>query len=95
MALDDEELLTQSVPSVASYRQVRRDQKLAEIAVMLLDAAKVLEPVVELISVRALRWVAMLGSLGLAAYALKSPSWERLAIVAVFMVLAPFLARRG
>ena len=76
-------------------RTVRREQKVAGIAVMLLDAAKILEPVVELLCDRALRWAALLATVGLTAYALRAPSWERLAIVATFAVLAPWIIRKG
>ncbi len=77
------------------YRAVRRDQKIAGMAVMLLDAAKLLEPVVELLCDRALRWAALLSTVALSAYALRTPSWERLAIVATFALLAPWIIRRG
>ena len=74
-------------------RVVQREQKMAGIAVMLLDAAKMVEPVVELLCDRALRWAALLATVGLTAYALKQPSWERAAIVAGFAVLAPWVIR--
>ncbi len=76
-------------------RVVRREQRMAGMAVMLLDAAKILEPVVELLCDRALRWAALLATVGLAAYAMRQPSWERAAIVAGFAILAPWVIRRG
>ena len=78
----------------AELLTVRRDQRLAGIAVMLLDAAKILEPIVELLCDRALRWAALLATVGLTAYALRAPSWERLATVAVFAVLVPWIIRK-
>ncbi len=77
------------------YRAVRREQTIAGVAVMLLDAAKMVEPVIELLCDRALRWAALGSTVGLAFYALRSPSWERLAIVATVGVLAPWIIRRG
>lgn len=82
-------------PERESYRAVRRDQKLAEIAVMLLDAARILEPVVELLCNRALRWALLACDVGLAFYAVRFPSWERLYIVVAFMVLSPLVLLAG
>lgn len=76
-------------------RTVRREQRLAGIAVMLLDTTKILEPVVELLCDRALRWVALLSTVWLTALALRDPSWERGAIVAAFAILAPWIIRKG
>lgn len=76
-------------------RVVRREQRMAGIAVMLLDAAKVLEPLVGLLSGHLLRWVALGSAVGLTAFALRQPSWERLATLGVFMVLVPWLIRKG
>ena len=83
------------VPSPAQLREVKRDRALAHIAVMLLDATKVLEPLLEVISARLLRWAALGASVALAFAALRAPSWEKLAVLAVFMVLAPFLWRKS
>jgi len=74
---------------------VRREQRVAGMAVMLLDAAKVLEPVVELLSDKALRWAALGSTVGLTAYALREPSWERAAIVGGFGLLAAWVLRKG
>lgn len=73
-------------------RAVRREQRQAGIAVMLLDTAKVLEPLIELLCDRALRWAALGCTLGLAIYAMRQPSWERAAIVAGFAILSPWVA---
>ena len=84
------------VPDIdRQLRAVRREQQVAGIAVMLLDAAKILEPVAAMLSDRALQWAALLSTVGLTAYALRAPSWERAAIVAGFAVLAPWIIRRG
>lgn len=73
--------------------RVTRDRGLAEIAVMLLDTARVLEPIVSLASTKALRWLVVFASIGLTGYTLAHPSWERGAIVAGFMLLANLLVR--
>ena len=75
--------------------EVRRDRHLAQIAVMLLDTAKVLDPVVTMISRRLLAWAALGASVALAVMALRAPSWERLAILAVFMLLSTLLVHRS
>jgi len=95
--LEDEAPSAPTLAAVDSQlRTVRREQKVAGIAVMLLDAAKMIEPVVELLSDRLLRWTALAASVGLSAYALHTASlhWERLAIVGAFGVLAPWIIRK-
>ena len=82
-------------PPTMALREAKRDRALAHIAVMLLDATKVLEPLLEVISARLLRWVALGASVALAFAALRNPSWERLAVLGVFMVLCPLLLRFG
>jgi hypothetical protein len=76
-------------------RAVRREQRQAGIAVMLLDAAKVVKPVLDMLSDRSLYWAAFLALVGLTAYEIRYPSWERLATVATFALLAPYLIRMG
>jgi len=76
-------------------RTTRREQRQAGIAVMLLDTAKVLEPIVELLCDRALRWAALGCTVTLAAFAMRNPTWERAAIMAGFAILAPWVIRRG
>ena len=93
MTLEDDE--PEPAALEQQIRTVRREQKVAGLAVMLLDAAKVLEPVVELLSDKALRWAALLSTVGLTFYALKDPSWERAAIVGGFAILAAWVLRRG
>lgn len=75
--------------------EVRRDRHLAQIAVMLLDTAKVLDPIVKMLSLRLLAWAALGASVALAVMALRSPSWERLAVLAVFMLLSTLLIHQG
>lgn len=82
------------VPAPRQLREVKRDRALAHIAVLLMDATKVLEPLIEVISARLLRWVALGSAVALAFAALRTPSWERLAVLAVFMLLCPWLLRR-
>lgn len=76
-------------------RTVRREQRAAGIAVMLYDAAAFIKPVLDLLSDRGLVWAAFFALVGLSAYALRHPSWERLATVAVFALMAPWIIRRG
>jgi len=73
----------------------RRDRHLAQIAVMLLDTAKVLDPIVKMLSLRLLAWAALGSSVALAVMALRQPSWERLAVLAVFMLLSTLLVHQG
>ena len=75
--------------------EARRDRRLAHIAVMLLDTAKVLDPIVKMISMRLLAWAALGASVALAVMALRDPSWERLSILAVFMLLSTLLVRQS
>lgn len=78
-----------------SYLATRRDQTFAGIAVLMLDSAKILEPIVGMLSGHLLRWAALGGLIGLASFALRQPSWEKLAIVGVFGIVAPWVIRRG
>lgn len=75
--------------------EVRRDRHLAQIAVMLLDTAKALDPIVKMISSRLLAWAALGASVTLAVMALRTPSWERLAVLAVFMLLSTLLVHQS
>lgn len=90
--LEDLEL-AQTVPERPA--EARRDRHLAQIAVMLLDTAKVLDPVVTMISKRLLAWAALGASVALAVMALREPSWERLSVLAVFMLLSTLLVHRS
>lgn len=85
--------MAQAVPELAVH--ARRDRHLAQIAVMLLDTAKVLDPLVKMLSLRLLAWAALGSSVALAVMALRSPSWERLAVLAVFMLLSTLLVHQG
>jgi hypothetical protein len=76
-------------------RTVRREQRVAGMAVMLLDAAKVIKPVADLLSDRALVWATFASLVGLSAYAIRQPSWERLAVVGVFAIVVPWVIRAG
>ncbi len=88
--LDEVELGPPELPVHA-----RRDRHLAQIAVMLLDTAKVLDPLVKMLSLRLLAWAALGSSVALAVMALRQPSWERLAVLAVFMLLSTLLVHQG
>lgn len=76
-------------------RQARRDQKIASMTVMLLDAAEMVRPLVDLLHSRMLRWFALGASVALAFAALRAPTWERLAILATFMLLSTIMLRGG
>lgn len=77
-------------------REAKRDRALADIAVMLWDTAKAVEPIVEMISARLLRWAALGVSAALAFQAMRvAAEWERLAVVAAFMLLTPVVIRFG
>lgn len=78
-----------STPAVA--RSIRRDKQLAEVAVLLIDTARMIEPIVGMLSGKALRWAALGLSSWLAFYALQHPSWERLAILGAFMLASPLI----
>ena len=75
----------------SQHRVVKRDKALAEIAVLLIDSARMLEPIVTLLSGRALRWASLIAAMVLASQAMRAPSWERLAVLAGFMILSPLL----
>lgn len=89
--LDDLEL--ERLPETPAAAQ--RDRRLAQIAVMLLDTAKVLDPVVKMISSRLLAWAALGASVAIAVIALREPSWERLSVLAVFMLLSTLLVHQS
>jgi len=89
----DEVEAAQEGPELAVH--ARRDRHLAQIAVMLLDTAKVLDPIVKMLSLRLLAWAALGSSVALAVMALRQPSWERLAVLAVFMLLSTLLVHQG
>jgi len=75
----------------SQHRVVKRDKALAEIAVLLIDSARMLEPIVTLLSGRALRWASLIAAMVLASQAMRDPSWERLAVLAGFMILSPLI----
>lgn len=89
----DEVEVAQEGSELAVHAQ--RDRRLAQIAVMLLDTAKVLDPLVKMLSLRLLAWAALGSSVALAVMALRQPSWERLAVLAVFMLLSTLLVHQG
>ena len=74
-------------------REAKRDRALAQIASLLLSSARALDPLVGLISARLLHWVALGVAAGLAFQALRNPTWERLAVVACFMILCPWMLK--
>ena len=77
------------------FREVKRDRALAHIAVMLLDVARAIQPVVAVFSGRFFVLIALLSSVWLTYLAMREPTVERIASVAGFMLLATFLLRYG
>jgi hypothetical protein len=75
--------------------KAQRDKRLSDVAVMLLDTAKMLDPVVEIVSSKLLRWAAMAAAVYFTFYALREPSWERASIIGVFLVCARVLLGKG
>lgn len=78
---------------VRKIAEARQDQSLAHIAGLMVRATRALEPVVALLSRRLLGWATLGAGVGLAIFAMREPQWERLAVLAVFMILAPWLVR--
>ncbi len=78
-------------PEPMQRRVVRRDQKLAEIAVLMIDTTRMIEPVVTMLGGRVLRWATLGVAATLAFRAMQDPSWERAAIAGGFMLLSPLL----
>ena len=90
----------EQVPEMAQsdprqFREVKRDRALAHIAVMLLDVARAIQPVVAVFSGRLFLLIALLASVWLTHIAMREPTVERIASVAGFMILATFLLRFG
>ena len=86
--LDPSEIPT---PTTRRQREIRRDKGLAEMAVLMIETTKIIEPVVTLIGGRILRWATLGVASSLAFYAISHPSWERAAIAAGFLLLSPLL----
>ena len=80
--------------STAELLEARRDRGLATMAHLLVGTAQLLEPIVSVLSRRLLGWATLIASLGLAVYAMREPRWERLAVLGVFMLLAPWIVKR-
>jgi len=72
-------------------RTVQRDKGVAEMAVLMIETAKMVEPVVTMIGGRVLRWATLGVAATLAFRAMQEPSWERAAIAGGFMLLSPLL----
>jgi len=88
-------------PPAHQVREVKRDRALAHMAGLILDVSRTVEPLVELISARLLRWAALGASVALAFSALRgmtgpweSAPWGRVVVLAVFMLLVPWLLRK-
>lgn len=93
---DDRGPSPEMLASLATQRRVvKRDQKLSEMAVLLIDTAKMIEPVVSLMGGQIMRWGIMGSVVYITAYALAHPSWERGAIAGGFMLLSLLLLRRA
>jgi len=96
--LDDDEPLRLNL-SAGDARQAarveRRDRALASTAVLMIDTAKYLEPLLAVLTVTLLRWAALAGAVALAVLAIREPRWEKVAALAVYMILVPLLVRKG
>ena len=74
----------------------RRDRALSRIALVLIDAAKMLDPILRIVMARVLALMALGAATGLAAYTLKmTDGWERVATCGLFIALAALLIRKG
>ena len=74
----------------------RRDRALSRIALVLIDAAKMLDPILRIVIARVLALMALVAATGLAAYTLTmTSSWERVATCGLFLVLAAWVIGRG
>jgi hypothetical protein len=76
-----------------AIRIARRDQKIASIWLMMLDAAKMIDPIAEIVNDKALRWATLGSAVWLTHFALRDPSWQRVAVLGVFCILAPWLTK--
>lgn len=76
-------------------REARRDRSLAHIASMLLDVSTAIQPVVAAFSGRVFMFCVLAASVWLARSIMAAPSIERIAGLAVFMILSTFLLRFG
>ena len=83
-------------PSAAQLREAKRDRVLSHIAVLLLESTRALEPLLDVISARLMRWAALGASIALAFMAIRQAveAWERLAVVGIFMLLVTLFLRK-
>lgn len=76
--------------------EARRDWVLARVALMLIDAAKLLDPITRIVMARFLALASLAAATGIAVYAIKlTEGWERVAIAGLFTALAALLIRKG
>ena len=76
-------------PLPEQLREVRRDRALAHIAGLLIDSAKMLDPITRLLLARTLAFAALAGAVGLTAYTLVvAEGWERVAVVSAYIIFA-------
>ncbi|MES2211512.1 MAG: hypothetical protein V4515_15210 [Chloroflexota bacterium] len=74
----------------------RRDWMLARVALMLIDAAKLLDPITRIVLNRVLALAALGSAVGICVYTIsRTAGWERVATAGLFVVLASWLIRKG
>ncbi len=74
----------------------RRDKLLARIAVVLLDGARILDPITRIVMARVLALASLGAAVGITVYTIgKTEGWQRVAIAGLFLVLTALLIRKG
>lgn len=83
-------------PSPRELAEAKRDWLLSRVAVMLIDAAKMLDPITRILVARALAVMALMGATGVTLYTIHLTSgYERVAMGVAFLGLSALLIRRG
>jgi len=76
--------------------EAQRDWLLARVAIMLIDAAKMLDPITKIVMARVMAFGALAASTWVAIYTIKlTPSWEQVATCGLFLALSAWLIRAG
>lgn len=92
----DPEPTGRAVAPAAEAMSARRDWVLARIALMLIDAAKILDPITRIVMARFLSLAALGSAVGICVYTIsRTEGWERVATAGLFVVLASWLIRKG
>ena len=76
--------------------EARRDWVLARVALMLIDAAKLLDPITRIVMARILALASLGAAFGISLYAIRlTEGWQRVAVAGIFTALAALLIRKG